>query len=56
MTKRSLVLLVVIALSSVGESYAQGRWTPERAAEWRKQVGWLAGGNSGVGGADLGTP
>jgi hypothetical protein len=45
MTKRCLVLLLFVGLSSATDVYAQGRWTPERAAEWRKQVGWLAGAN-----------
>jgi hypothetical protein len=45
MTKRCLLLLILISLISVRDLSAQGRWTPERAAEWRKQHGWLAGGN-----------
>jgi hypothetical protein len=35
-----------VALLCLGSAVsAQSRWTPERAAEWHKKTGWLAGSN-----------
>lgn len=45
MTFRTVVLLVVAACSTAQLTYAQSRWTPERAAAWQKQHGWLIGSN-----------
>lgn len=44
MTLRCL-LLAAIVLSSAQPAHAQARWTPERAAAWQKEKGWLAGSN-----------
>ena len=44
MTVRNLMMLVVLISSSVHVE-AQGRWTPERAAAWQKERGWLVGAN-----------
>src|SRR5919106_6060663 len=43
-TLRTLLLLIV-ALSTAQFAFGQGRWTPERAAAWQKEKGWLAGSN-----------
>lgn len=42
---RTLVLLAVVTFSLAGHASAQSRWTPERAAAWHKEKGWLAGSN-----------
>jgi len=44
-TLRTLLLLVIIAFSTAYDAFAQARWTPERAAAWHKERGWLAGSN-----------
>jgi hypothetical protein len=42
---RLLLLLAVVAPLSIQDVRAQGRWTPERAAAWQKEKGWLVGSN-----------
>jgi hypothetical protein len=44
-TLRPVLLLAVLALWPVHDALAQVRWTPERAAAWHKEKGWLVGAN-----------
>jgi hypothetical protein len=39
------VLLALLSFVFAHPAAAQGRWTPERAAAWQKEKGWLAGSN-----------
>jgi hypothetical protein len=45
MTLRQLLLIVFVVVSPVQHAQAQGRWTPERAAAWHQEKGWLVGAN-----------
>jgi hypothetical protein len=45
MTHLRLLLLIVVVALSPFQAHAQGRWTPERAAAWQKEKGWLVGAN-----------
>ena len=44
MMQRSFVLALITSLCA-SAAYAQQRWTPERAAAWQKEKGWLVGAN-----------
>jgi Cellulase (glycosyl hydrolase family 5) len=45
MTFRTCLLLVIVAFSTTQLTSAPARWTPERAAAWQKEKGWLIGSN-----------
>lgn len=42
---RHVLLLLIVASLPVQHASAQARWTPERAAAWQKDRGWLVGSN-----------
>jgi hypothetical protein len=42
---RTVLLLLIVTLPTAQLAFGQGRWTPERAAAWHKEKGWLAGSN-----------
>ena len=45
MMLRYLLPLAILTVLPVQQSYAQARWTAERAAAWQKEKSWLAGSN-----------
>ncbi|HEX2343655.1 MAG TPA: cellulase family glycosylhydrolase [Vicinamibacterales bacterium] len=45
MTYRTCLLLIIVAFSTTQLTSAPARWTPERAAAWQKEKGWLIGSN-----------
>jgi len=48
MTMRCRYLtFTLLFVACASQALAQSRWTPEKAATWRKQTGWLVGANFG---------